>query len=190
MRVALLAIAIGLGFLLRENPFSTHAALDLEGPASLAASLGASAIVATLFVFYTRFVRQNAAFGRKLAIELASRAAGMQPLGIVLVAASASLGEEILFRGVLVPWCGIVLSSIAFGALHARSGWAWVVSAGIFGAALGFVFVMTGSLAGPLLAHFVVDAAAWLAASQARASDRRATMSGLLGAVREPKRRP
>jgi len=187
-RIALLVIAIVIGFLLRKNPFSTSSALDLEGSASLAASVAASTVVATLFVLYTRFVRRSSAFGRRLAADLDARASGMQPLSIVLVAASASLGEEILFRGVLVPWCGVVVSSIAFGALHVRSGWAWALSASVFGASLALVFVSSGSLAGPLLAHFVVDVVALFTASQARVGDRPVRMSGLLGAVRGSKR--
>ena len=184
----MLGSAIVLGFLLRENPFATSAALGFVGPSSIVASLFTASIVAAIFVFYTRFARHHFSFGRALAADLDARASGMQPLSIVLVAASASLGEEILFRGVLVPWCGVVLSSIAFGLLHARSGWAWAMSASAFGASLAIVFVATGSLAGPLIAHFVVDAAALFTASHARRGDRPARMSGLLGAVRSSKR--
>ncbi|MGH7331101.1 MAG: CPBP family intramembrane glutamic endopeptidase, partial [Polyangiaceae bacterium] len=67
-------------------------------------------------------------------------------------------------------------------------GWAWAASASIFGAALGAVFVLTGSLAGPLLAHFAVDALALFVASQSQPSDRPVEMNGLLGAVRASKR--
>lgn len=187
-RIGVLVMAIAMGFLVRANPFTTSGALGFVGPISIAASLLAASVVAAIFVFYTRFVRDHFAFGRRLAADLEARTSGMQPLSIVLVAASASLGEEILFRGVLVPWCGVLLSSVAFGALHARSGWAWALSASIFGALLALVFVATGSLAGPVIAHFIVDAAALLTASQARVDGRAIRMSGLLGAVRGSRR--
>ena len=189
-RIAVLAIAIVTGVLVRGNPFSMLTALDLSRPASLAASLGASTIVAMIFVFYMRFVAEKSAFGRRLAKDLAMRSAGMTARTIFFIAASASLGEEILFRGVLVPSCGVAVAALAFGALHLKSGMAWAAVAVLFGASLGVVFAATGNLAGPLFAHFIVDALALFSASQTPVTSSPARMSGLLGAVRESKPTP
>ena len=43
----------------------------------------------------------------------------MTPLGAVIVGISAGLGEELVFRGVLVPRLGILLPALLFTALHA-----------------------------------------------------------------------
>jgi membrane protease YdiL (CAAX protease family) len=43
----------------------------------------------------------------------------ISPLGAVIVGISAGLGEELLFRGVLLPRLGIVLTALLFAALHA-----------------------------------------------------------------------
>jgi membrane protease YdiL (CAAX protease family) len=43
----------------------------------------------------------------------------ISPLGAVIVGISAGLGEELLFRGVLLPRMGIVLTALLFAALHA-----------------------------------------------------------------------
>ena len=43
----------------------------------------------------------------------------MTPLGIVVIALTAGVGEEILVRGILQPRFGLVLSAVVFTALHA-----------------------------------------------------------------------
>ena len=43
----------------------------------------------------------------------------MTPVGAVIVGISAGLGEELVFRGVLVPRLGIVLPALLFTSLHA-----------------------------------------------------------------------
>jgi membrane protease YdiL (CAAX protease family) len=60
----------------------------------------------------------------------------------------------------LVPVVGVVISSIAFGALHQIRGparWAWMGWAAAMGVLFGGVFVATGSLAGPLVAHMAIN---------------------------------
>src|SRR5262249_40209873 len=81
---------------------------------------------------------------------------------ILLVAGLSSLGEELLFRGLLTPTVGIPISALLFGLAHQIKGpsrWGWVAWATGVGAGVGVVFAATGSLVGPLLAHAVVNAA-------------------------------
>jgi membrane protease YdiL (CAAX protease family) len=81
--------------------------------------------------------------------------------GTILVLGLASgIAEELFFRGLLTPLLGLFLSSIAFGALHqlrGRAGLVWTVWAGIMGLLFGAVFLATGSLLGPILAHASIN---------------------------------
>ena len=72
------------------------------------------------------------------------------------------LGEELLFRGLLVPTAGVWLAAALFGLAHQIKGpsrWVWAGWATAVGLLLGSIFALTGSLVGPLLAHAIVNAA-------------------------------
>jgi len=168
-RLAVLAISALAALLVSDNPLETPSWLGLHGAASLALSLAEGALVAVIFVFCTRAFGQRSTTGKALARELSIKASAMRARQIIFVAASAGITEELFFRGALTPSCGIVLSALAFGALHFRSGLAWSALATVFGAALGVVFLSSGSLAGPVLAHFAVDMVALFAAREASA---------------------
>lgn len=81
--------------------------------------------------------------------------------GTILVLGLASgVAEELFFRGLLTPLLGLVLSSLAFGALHqlrGRAGVVWTIWAGIMGFLFGGLFLATGSLLGPILAHAAIN---------------------------------
>ena len=187
-RVTALLIAALAAFLVRDNPLFAPSWLGLGGAAAVLLSLFGGAITAVIFVVCTRIWAARSLRGRILARELAEKAKEMSARQIVFVAAAASLTEEIFFRGALAPSCGVILASLAFGALHLRSGIAWALLAAVFGAALGVVFMASGSLTGPLLAHFAIDAIALFSAresSVARISERPRSerLGGLLGAL-------
>jgi membrane protease YdiL (CAAX protease family) len=59
------------------------------------------------------------------------------PLGAILIAVSAGVGEELFFRGALQPKFGIVLTSVCFALLHTNYGLSFV-TLGVFG--MGMVF--------------------------------------------------
>lgn len=81
--------------------------------------------------------------------------------GTILVLGLASgIAEELFFRGLLTAWLGLIVSSIAFGALHqlrGKSGMVWTIWAGIMGFLFGGLFLATGSLLGPMLAHAAIN---------------------------------
>ncbi len=81
---------------------------------------------------------------------------------LLALALASALGEEILFRGLLVPLLGVVLSALVFGALHQVRGpgrWAWMGWATVMGLLFGLVLAATGSLVGPIAAHAIINAA-------------------------------
>jgi membrane protease YdiL (CAAX protease family) len=80
--------------------------------------------------------------------------------------------EELLFRGALVgalsvgfgvsPWLLAALSSVAFALGHGAQGPGGVVVTGLLGFALAAAFVLTGSLAVVFVAHYLVNALAFV----------------------------
>ncbi len=87
---------------------------------------------------------------------------GALPLGALWwLAFVSAVGEEVLFRGAIQPWVGLVGTSLLFGALHVGPQGlfgAWSLWAAIAGFLLGWIYQRTGVLAVPILAHFLVNA--------------------------------
>jgi membrane protease YdiL (CAAX protease family) len=83
---------------------------------------------------------------------------------LALIAGAAGVGEETLFRGVfqeaLLGWLGLwpalAIASIVFGLLHALTP-TYAILATLIGAYLGWLFVMTGNLLVPIIAHGLYD---------------------------------
>ena len=83
------------------------------------------------------------------------------PRGWALALATASsVGEELLFRGMLLGWIGLVPQALLFGAMHpaGRRGWSYPIFVALAGLALGAVVQATGRLSPAIAAHLVVNA--------------------------------
>ncbi|MBA3396509.1 MAG: CPBP family intramembrane metalloprotease [Deltaproteobacteria bacterium] len=79
---------------------------------------------------------------------------------ILILALASSIGEELLFRGALLPWLGVWPQAIVFALLHIGPGkrfLPWTVSALVLGAAFGWLAVWTGSIGAPIAAHFMIN---------------------------------
>jgi membrane protease YdiL (CAAX protease family) len=92
---------------------------------------------------------------------------------VLLLAPTAALSEEFLYRGLLLAqmsqWLhsgawACVISSLAFGLAHAYQGWSGVVRASLLGALLAYPVIHLGSLYPAMLAHGLIDGLAlmWL----------------------------
>jgi membrane protease YdiL (CAAX protease family) len=70
------------------------------------------------------------------------------------------VGEEMFFRGALLPTIGLFASSAIFALLHigpkARH-LPWTASSFAVGLLFGAMFEWTGDLTGPIVAHFLVN---------------------------------
>lgn len=100
------------------------------------------------------------AWGRRLARLLTRALGSLGAAEAVGLAALSSLGEELLFRGLALPYLGLASSSALFGASHLmprRGLWPWALWAGAAGLALGGLAQATGGLLAPLTAHFVIN---------------------------------
>ncbi len=161
--LVLAALAIALALVLRDGLPWIHPSPWLSLP-PLAALLTSAALGLTLaagLVVMTRVAVARFDWARRLHSELRPVALDLSLGQILLLAGLSSLGEELLFRGLLTPLLGVLLSALVFGLAHQMRGpsrWVWVGWAMAVGAGLGAIFAATGSLVGPFLAHAVVNA--------------------------------
>jgi membrane protease YdiL (CAAX protease family) len=156
------ALAAGLAVALGHDPLQTPSWVGLRGAASIEWSLVMGALLAATTVLASRVLARRTEWTRALHEALRPAVRDADGVTIACMAISSGVGEELLFRGLLVPLVGIVASSIGFGLLHQVRGparWVWAVWACGMGALFALVFTVTGSLAGAVLAHVAINGA-------------------------------
>jgi membrane protease YdiL (CAAX protease family) len=162
---ALLAsIATGLAVALRDGMPWTHPRpwIVTGGARALLLSAALGLVLALIVVCATRLLVARFEWARRLHGDLRPVARDLTLASILLLAGLSSLGEELLFRGLLTPTIGVVPSALVFGFAHQIRGpsrWIWIAWASLMGLALGAIFALTGTLVGALLAHAVINAA-------------------------------
>lgn len=141
------------------------------GP-SLAAGVAVGVLVLAAGEAATRFVPSFAYVARRTERALV-RLAPSRPTAAALAVAT-SAGEEVLFRGMLLPALGLVPQALLFGLLHpaGRRGWSYPVFTALAGLAFGALVEASGRLAPAVLAHGVVNAVGLLRGAQAARSAR------------------
>jgi len=77
---------------------------------------------------------------------------GLRIREVMVLAVCSGISEEIFFRGVLLHDVGLTASSVLFGLLHPL-GIAYVLWATAAGAGFGILYLATGSLVVPAIAH-------------------------------------
>ncbi len=154
MAIVAFLIAAGRGdpdlYRLGGSPAAT---MLLLGPV-LGAALGG------VIVVLTRIATKHFEWARDLHSSFRDL---LGPLGggeIAVLALASSIGEELLFRGALLPWLGLWLQAIVFALLHVGPGrrfLPWTASALVLGVAFGAMAKWTGNLGGPIVAHFTIN---------------------------------
>lgn len=113
---------------------------------------------------------------RRLADELAPMLVdGTSRRDLVLLSVFSGIGEEVFFRGAVQPEFGIVIASLAFGLLHVgpdRRFVIWTVWAVAAGFLFGALFIATGGIAAPVIAHTLHNGATFLVWKRARSEKR------------------
>ena len=156
------AIAAGIAVAAGHDPIRTASWVGLEGASSVGWSLLLGAILAGATVLASRLAVRRTVWARELHVALRPAVKDADGITLACMALSSGVGEELLFRGLLVPLVGVALSSIGFGALHQVRGparWVWVSWASAMGLLFALLFCLTGSLAGAVLAHVSINAA-------------------------------
>lgn len=142
-------------------------------------ALGLVALPLGQFVLWTAIL-----VGAGLALTLAFRWAGMalglreapvlralipvtgrEKAGFAGVSVAAGVGEELAYRGYVIPllmpilgsWGAVALSSAVFGVLHAYQGALGVARTAAMGTVLAWGFLESGSLLPPMVAHAVFN---------------------------------
>ena len=90
------------------------------------------------------------------------KALDLNNLEIIIVSVCAGIGEEILFRGILQEYMGVVLTSVVFVGIHGYyTTKHWPIF--LYGLAMtvviigiGFTYIEMGIVA-PIVAHTVID---------------------------------
>ena len=130
------------------------------------AGLGLGALTAAATVSLGLLAYRALPLLREVSAELAPRL--VDPAGrwdLVLVSVFSGVGEEVLFRGAVQGEFGVVVASVAFGLAHVGPDrryllWtAWAVAAGFL---FGGLYVITGGLLAPVVAHAAHNAATLL----------------------------
>jgi membrane protease YdiL (CAAX protease family) len=84
----------------------------------------------------------------------------------VFLSISAGVGEELAYRGFLIPaltlvlgwsWGAAILSSLVFGLLHGYQGWLGVIRTALLGFVLASSFILSGVLWPAIVAHAILD---------------------------------
>lgn len=146
--------------LLHPEPRIALAGWALDESSAHVWSLTGGLVFGVFVVALSRVTVQRFEWARRLHMELRPFARGLDRTGIVVLALLSAAGEELLFRGLLQPWMGLVPQAVLFGLVHQMPGpsrWIWVTWALFVGLVLGVLFELTGSLLGPIAAHALVN---------------------------------
>ena len=158
IRMELAASAI---LLAASAAWSLLRGIDLAGSlqptlVALAQGLGAGLLLATTLPLVTAPWARRVLLLRGLKRAWDALESGLGPglriREVLVLAVCSGISEEVFFRGVLLHDVGIVASSVLFGLLHPL-GIAYVLWATAAGAGFGVLYLATGSLVAPALAH-------------------------------------
>ncbi len=114
-----------------------------------------------LMVFLSRELMRRLEAGKTLGRTLADALGNLSLWHTTLLALFSAIGEECFFRGALQPEVGLVAASVLFGLAHfmpRREFLFWTLFAFLAGLLLGALYMGTGNLLAPIVAHFVVNA--------------------------------
>jgi len=111
-------------------------------------------------VFLSRLATHSMEWARVLHREFHAVVHELGSREIFVLALCSSIGEELFFRGALLPIVGLWPSSLLFALLHLRGQvrfLPWTVMSFIIGLGMGSMFIWLGDLGGPMVAHFVIN---------------------------------
>jgi len=158
----LAALGAGLSWLSRRSVFSAPAGPRFAEDPSLALAVGLALAcgVAWLTVRSTRWLVAHKRWARALHLHLRALLLGASSARLLTLAAASALAEELFFRAALLPWCGLFGSALVFGLLHYSSRETylpWMLWATLMGMVFGALYVASGSLLVPMLAHAAIN---------------------------------
>jgi len=141
-------------------------------PFYMDALLGAG--VGVIVVGLSNVLDRYAAWSRELGREFGRTLGNMSLTQAFIFALGSGIGEELFFRGFLQQlfsglvfsgaWAdmlGLACASLIFGLLHIgpnlKKIWPWTVMAIILGGVFGAMYLYTGNVLAPIVAHFTIN---------------------------------
>ena len=131
-------------------------------------ALSVGALVGVAVVWASQVAVRRTRWGRGLHLALREGVLGVPRSSLGLLALSAAVGEELFFRGALLPTlagavgtvAAVALSSLAFGLLHVpgnRKLVPWTLTALGMGVVFAGLYLVTGEVLAPIAAHAVIN---------------------------------
>ena len=108
----------------------------------------------------TRVATRHFAWVRYLHVSFHDLLGPLTGREIVILALGSAIGEELLFRGALLPWLGPWWQAVVFALLHVGPGrrfLPWTALALVAGVGFGWLAVWTTNLGAPIAAHFTIN---------------------------------
>ena len=137
--------------------------LDAAGAAS-GVSWGADAAIGVaagaVVIVLSDWVTRTTGWGEELARAMGRALGGLSVPNAILLAFASGLAEELFFRGALLPRTGLFWSSVLFGCVHfvpQRTYLPWTAFAILAGFLFGGLYLWTGNLVAPVVAHIVIN---------------------------------
>ena len=170
----LVAVLVIVGCLVLRRPGDTFAAalhdMGLHAqlpPTDVAVWSMAMVAVATLLSSAVTYLR-NALGGRPsvAGLDILPETPAETAVFSLLVAPTAGICEEVVYRGFLVgqlwiltnnPWLAAAIGSLFFGLAHLYQGWWGVFRTGVIGFVFAVGLIMTGSLIPSIIAHTLAN---------------------------------
>lgn len=165
------ALAVmSVGWFLLDRP---AAALGMVAPAGVGFMIGAGLVVlmCALLLLSHRQVLNLATEDRSKQLDsmgdlvhiLPRTSADLRSFNALSV--TAGVVEEILYRGFVIwyllhampLWAAVIVSSVLFALAHSYQGLSGAVKTGVVGLAMAGLYVLTGSIWLPIVAHVLLD---------------------------------
>jgi hypothetical protein len=153
--MALVALVIAAG---RGDPDLYRVGATSHWP--LLAGPLAGIAVGLAVVGLTRIATRHYRWARELHTNFHDLLGPLTGREIVILALASSIGEEMLFRGALVPWLGPWWQAVVFALLHVgpnKRFWPWTLSALVLGVGFAWLAIWTTNLGAPIAAHFTIN---------------------------------
>ncbi len=150
--------AIGVGWA-RASGDATFLSASPDGRHLLVA-VGAGALAALPLIGAGALLERRVRSLRALAREIRETFGVLRHRDVVVYSLSSAVGEELLFRGAVLPSLGLAASALLFGLAHGffqRRYRAWSLYAAVTGVLLGALTLWTGTLVAAIVCHATVN---------------------------------
>lgn len=131
---------------------------EAEAPAGYLVMIGA--LIAGGVVLGGWILRHFSSYAREFEREFAPLVNAFGYMQIPMIAFLSGVGEELFFRGALLDWTGLWISSIAFGLMHFpwnKKMIPWPFFAFFLGLLFGYLVLTYNSLYAPIAAHILIN---------------------------------